>query len=81
MGQEYEPKTPRGEARVKNWGLHSKRGKIFVNHQTGQTRQLSKRAGSGKRCHLGDGITNVGIKDGELSSRIYNLEKEEQKKK
>ena len=68
MEAEFSPKCERGES--KTGGIHKNyRGRIDPSG-----RRRSKRQGSGKRRHLGDGITNVGTNPEELSKRFNALE-------
>lgn len=49
-------------------GLHIHRG-MLMPAKDGKLTRRSMRKGSGKRKHLGDGLTNVGISVNELSDR------------
>lgn len=77
----FNVSTPRGESKVKGFGLHSHRGKIMVNQVTGKATQRSKRSGSGLRRRLGDHITDTSTRPDELQIRFTRLEEEEKKKR
>ena len=61
-------------------GLHPNRGKWIKNIHTNKLVLRSKRAGSGLRRHLGDGITNTGVNPNELQERIATLNAKQREK-